>query len=41
MVVGGMARRVATGPVQVHTKMRPAHLLSDDQGYLYTRYVRG
>jgi riboflavin biosynthesis pyrimidine reductase len=41
MVVGGMARRVATGPVQVHTMMRPAHLLSDDQGYLYTRYVRG
>ena len=28
------------GAGEVHTRMRPAHLLSDDQGYLYTRYVR-
>jgi riboflavin biosynthesis pyrimidine reductase len=40
IIVGGLARRIATGPVDVHTAMRPAHLLSDDQGYLYTRYVR-
>ncbi len=40
IVVGGVARRIVTGPVEVHTSMRPAHLLSDDQGYLYTRYVR-
>lgn len=40
-VVGGQARRIATGPGQVHTPMRRAHLLADDAGYLYTRYVRG
>jgi riboflavin biosynthesis pyrimidine reductase len=41
IMVGGLARRIATGPLDVHTTMRPAHLMSDDQGYLYTRYVRG
>lgn len=41
IVVGGESRRIASGPVEVHTAMRPAHLLSDDQGYLYARYVRG
>ena len=40
ILVGGAGRRIAAGAVEVHTKMRPAHLLSDDQGYLYTRYVR-
>lgn len=40
-VVGGQARRIATGPGQVRTPMRRAHLLADDAGYLYTRYVRG
>lgn len=39
-VVGGQARRIATGPGQVHTRMRCAHILSDDDGYLYTRYAR-
>jgi 5-amino-6-(5-phosphoribosylamino)uracil reductase len=39
-VVGGQARRVATGPGQVLTRMRPACLLTDDAGYLYTRYVK-
>jgi hypothetical protein len=24
----------------VHTKMQRSHLLADDDGYLYTRYVR-
>ncbi|OHV03959.1 pyrimidine reductase family protein [Mycobacterium talmoniae] len=40
-VVGGQARRIATGPGQVLTGMRCVHLLSDDAGYLYTRYVKG
>ncbi|MGZ8813656.1 MAG: pyrimidine reductase family protein [Mycobacterium sp.] len=40
ILVGGTGRRIAAGTGEVHTKMRPAHLLSDDQGYLYTRYVR-
>lgn len=39
-VVGGQARRIATGPGQVQTSMRCAHVLSDDDGYLYTRYVK-
>jgi riboflavin biosynthesis pyrimidine reductase len=40
ILVGGVARRIATGPGHVHTKMRRAHLLTDDEGYLYSRYVR-
>jgi riboflavin biosynthesis pyrimidine reductase len=40
ILVGGQGRRIAAGAGEVHTSMRPAHLLSDDQGYLYTRYVR-
>ncbi|MBU9764721.1 pyrimidine reductase family protein [Mycobacterium sp. TNTM28] len=40
LLVGGVARRIATGPGQACTRMRPAHLLTDDEGYLYTRYVR-
>ncbi|WP_025735532.1 pyrimidine reductase family protein [Mycobacterium genavense] len=39
-VVGGLARRIATGPGQALTRMGCAHILSDDAGYLYTRYVR-
>ncbi|BBZ38698.1 pyrimidine reductase family protein [Mycobacterium conspicuum] len=39
-VVGGLARRIATGPGQVQTPMRCAHVLSDDAGFLYARYVR-
>jgi len=39
-VVGGQARRIATGQRQVLTRMRCAHVLTDDAGYLYTRYVR-
>ncbi|MGV0742410.1 pyrimidine reductase family protein [Mycolicibacterium sp. XJ870] len=41
ILVGGVARRIATGPGQAHTRMRPIHLLTDDEGYLYTRYGRG
>ncbi|OBK51682.1 pyrimidine reductase family protein [Mycobacterium sp. 1081908.1] len=40
-LVGGLARRIATGPGQVLTRMRRAHLLTDEAGYLYARYVRG
>lgn len=39
-VVGGLARRIVTGPGQVLTRMRCAHVLTDDSGYLYTRYVK-
>jgi riboflavin biosynthesis pyrimidine reductase len=40
ILVGGGSKRVATGLGNVHTKMRRTHLLTDDDGYLYTRYVR-
>jgi riboflavin biosynthesis pyrimidine reductase len=39
-LVGGLARRVATGPGELLTRMRCAHILTDDAGYLYTRYVK-
>jgi riboflavin biosynthesis pyrimidine reductase len=39
-VVGGLARRIATGPGQALTRMSCTHILSDEAGYLYTRYVR-
>jgi riboflavin biosynthesis pyrimidine reductase len=39
-LVGGLASRIAAGPGQVLTAMRCAHILSDDEGYLYTRYVK-
>jgi 5-amino-6-(5-phosphoribosylamino)uracil reductase len=39
-VVGGQAGRIATGPGQVQTPMRRAHLLADGAGYLYARYVK-
>ena len=40
ILVGGVARRIATGPDAAHTTMRPTHLLTDDEGYLYTRYAK-
>jgi 5-amino-6-(5-phosphoribosylamino)uracil reductase len=39
-VVGGLARRIATGPGQLQTRMRRTHILADDAGFLYTRYVK-
>jgi riboflavin biosynthesis pyrimidine reductase len=39
-LVGGLPRRIATGPGQVLTAMRCAHVLTDEAGYLYTRYVK-
>jgi riboflavin biosynthesis pyrimidine reductase len=40
ILVGGSARRIATGAGAAHTRMRRSHLLSDAEGYLYTRYVK-
>jgi riboflavin biosynthesis pyrimidine reductase len=39
-VVAGLARRIATGPGELLTRMRCAHILTDDDGYLYSRYVK-
>ncbi|CAM3072736.1 hypothetical protein BST27_17240 [Mycobacterium intermedium] len=39
-IVGGSSPRIVTGPGQVMTQMRCAHVITDDAGYLYTRYVR-
>ena len=39
-LVGGQGGRIAAGPGQVLTAMRCAHMLTDDNGYLYTRYVK-
>jgi riboflavin biosynthesis pyrimidine reductase len=41
LLVGGSAPRIATGPGDVHSRMRRSHLLGDDAGYLYARYVKG
>lgn len=41
VLVGGAAKRTVTGVGSVHSKMRRAHLLADDEGYLYSRYVKG
>ena len=40
ILVGGPARRIAAGSGEAHTRMRRSHLLTDDEGYLYSRYVR-
>ena len=40
LVVGGQARRIASGTGQLQTRMRCAHVLTDDAGYLYTRYIK-
>ena len=39
-LVGGHADRISAGRAQVLTGMRCAHILSDEEGYLYTRYVK-
>jgi riboflavin biosynthesis pyrimidine reductase len=39
-LVGGQGGRIAAGSKQVLTAMRCAHILTDDDGYLYTRYVK-
>lgn len=40
ILVGGFARRIASGPGEAHTRLRRSHVLTDTAGYLYTRYVR-
>ncbi|MEU0494498.1 pyrimidine reductase family protein [Mycobacterium sp. NPDC006124] len=40
ILVGGAARRIASGSGEAHTRMRRSHLLTDGEGYLYTRYVK-
>jgi riboflavin biosynthesis pyrimidine reductase len=40
LLVGGAAERIATGTGQVHTQMQRGHLLGDEAGYLYARYVK-
>jgi riboflavin biosynthesis pyrimidine reductase len=39
-LVGGLAPRIATGSAQLLTPMRCAHILTDESGYLYTRYIK-
>jgi 5-amino-6-(5-phosphoribosylamino)uracil reductase len=39
-VAGGTGPRITSGPGQVLTSLRCAHVLTDESGYLYTRYVR-
>lgn len=39
-LVGGQAGRISTGHEEVFTRMRRAHVLADESGYLYTRYVK-
>jgi riboflavin biosynthesis pyrimidine reductase len=40
ILVGGGSKRIVTGMGSVHTKMRRTHVLTDDDGYLYSRYVK-
>lgn len=39
-VVGGWSKRIAEGPGELITRLRRRHVLTDDEGYLYTRYSR-
>ncbi len=40
VLLGGSAVRIAAGPTEVLSRLRPTHVLTDEEGYLYTRYVR-
>ncbi|MCV7228932.1 pyrimidine reductase family protein [Mycolicibacterium komossense] len=39
VIVGGDGGRIAKATSAITTKLRRAHLLADDSGYLYSRYV--
>jgi len=39
-LIGGQSDRISASPGQVLTGMRCAHILTDEDGYLYTRYVK-
>ena len=40
LLVGGTAVRIAVGGTDVVSRMRRAHVLADEDGYLYSRYTR-
>lgn len=40
LLVGGSGGRISSGTREVLTRMRRAHVLTDADGYLYTRYVK-
>ncbi|WP_422747942.1 pyrimidine reductase family protein [Mycobacterium sp. WMMD1722] len=40
VLVGGEAQRIVSGGGGVHTALTRSHVLADDDGYLYCRYVR-
>jgi riboflavin biosynthesis pyrimidine reductase len=40
LLVGGGAVRIAAGATDALTRMRRAHVITDADGYLYTRYIR-
>jgi len=40
MLVGGSAVRITGGTGQAVRRMRPVHVLTDTEGYLYVRYTR-
>ena len=40
VLVSGTAVRIATDAAEVLSRMRRAHVLADDAGYLYSRYTR-
>lgn len=39
-VVGGTARRITDSPAEAVRRLRRSHVLTDSDGYLYTRYIR-
>jgi riboflavin biosynthesis pyrimidine reductase len=39
-VVGGAAKRVTDSPREALRRLQPRHVLTDSEGYLYTRYSR-
>lgn len=41
VLVGGAARRIAASPTGFLTAAHPVHVLTDETGYLYTRYTTG
>ncbi len=39
-IVGGQSKRIADGHAELITRLQRRHVLTDDDGYLYTRYSR-
>jgi riboflavin biosynthesis pyrimidine reductase len=40
MVVGGDGNRLVVGSAETDRRFEPAHLIADDDGYLFSRWVR-